>query len=145
MTIAEPQMSQGQIEAFLAEPRHAIVAPLRADGWPQLSPVWFLYRDGRLYFSVWKSSAKYRQLSRDPRVTICVDAGHPDARFVALRGRAELFEEESSWRDDLDWQIVRRYFDTDEAARRWNEENTSPSGSALVALSPDWIIGRDFN
>jgi hypothetical protein len=39
-------MSPDQIDSFLAEPRHAIVGVVRADGTPQLSPVWILYDNG---------------------------------------------------------------------------------------------------
>jgi PPOX class probable F420-dependent enzyme len=138
-------MNQEQIDAFLEAPRHAIVAPLRVEGAPQLSPVWYLYEEGRLYFSIWVESAKYRQLSRDSRVTVCVDAGHPDARFVTLYGTAELIDEESHWRENLEWRIVRRYHQSDEEARRWQDENSGPGRSSLVVVSPERIIGRDFN
>jgi hypothetical protein len=31
-----------QIEAFLAEPRNAMIAAIRRDGRPQMTPNWFL-------------------------------------------------------------------------------------------------------
>ena len=40
--------STGKIEAFLAEPRNVVVAGIRRDGRPHLSPNWF-YWDGQRF------------------------------------------------------------------------------------------------
>jgi PPOX class probable F420-dependent enzyme len=138
-------MSRDQIDAFLATPRHAIVAAKRADGAPQLSPVWYLFEESRLYFSAFVHAAKCRHLRQDPRVAICVDGAHPDARFVSIYGTAEILEEESAWRDELEWRIIRRYHDTDEAARRYEAELAGQGQSALVVVSPERIMGWDYN
>jgi len=139
------QMSREQIDAFLEAPRHAVVAALRADGSAQLSPIWYVYEGGRLYFSMLIATARYRQLRRDPRIALCVDGGHPDARFVAIYGRAEIVEEESPWRDDLAWRIVRRYCADDEEARSWRAEVAARGHEALVVVTPERILGRDYN
>ena len=34
-------MSREEMDAFLAEPRNAIVATVNPDGFPQLTPIWF--------------------------------------------------------------------------------------------------------
>ncbi len=138
-------MDPAQIRVFLEEPRHAIAAVLRPDGAPQLSPIWFLYEDERLYFSTLAKSAKYRQLRRDPRIALCIDAGHPDARAVSIDGIAEFVAEEHPKRADLEWRIVRRYHETDEAARRYEAEIAHEGPSALIAVAPNRIIGWDYN
>jgi PPOX class probable F420-dependent enzyme len=138
-------MNSVQIEEFLEVPRHAIAAVLRADGAPQLSPIWFLYENERLYFSVGVSSAKYRQLRRDPRISLCIDAGHPDARAVSIRGSVEIVTDESPERADLEWRIMRRYHESDEEAREWEALSAAEGPSALVVVSPERIIGWDYN
>jgi PPOX class probable F420-dependent enzyme len=138
-------MSPAQIEAFLREPRHAIVGVIRADGAPQLSPVWILAENGKIYFSILVDSAKYHQLMRDPRISLCIDAGHPDARAVMIRGRAEIIREESAWSEDLSWRINRRYHESEEDARQYMQEMETQGASALVAVSLENQIGRDFN
>ena len=90
MTYRYARMTPNQISAFLQAPRFAIVATNRADGPPQLTPVWYLYEDERLYLTVSLDSAKYRNLQRDPRISVCVAAEHPDARAVMIKGTAEL-------------------------------------------------------
>ncbi len=139
------RMDPSQFEAFLDDPRHAIAAVLRPGGEAQLSPIWFLYEANRLYFSVLQNSAKYRQLSRDPRITLCIDAGHPDARAVTISGAAELITEEGPERSDLEWRIVRRYHKSDEDAHRWEASITQEGPGALVVVSPERIIGWDYN
>lgn len=145
MVDAAFHMSREQIDAFLAEPRHAVVAALRRDGSPQLSPIWYLCESGRLYFSMFAESARSRQLRRDPRIALCIDAGHPDARYVTIYGTAELIEAESPWRDDLEWRILRRYHETEEQARRYQEETAGQGRSVLVVVTPERIAGRDYN
>jgi PPOX class probable F420-dependent enzyme len=142
---AEFHMTPEQIEAFLAAPRHAVVAALRRDGSPQLSPVWYLCENDRLYFSILVEGAKCRQLRRDPRIALCIDGGHPDARYVTIHGTAELVEQESAWREDIAWRIVRRYHETEEAARRYQAETAGDGPTALVVVTPGRVVGRDFN
>lgn len=134
-----------QIQAFLEAPRHAIAAVLRPDGAPQLSPIWFLYEDERLYFSTLLRSAKFRQLSRDPRIALCIDAGHPDARAVSISGTAEFMSDESPERADLEWRILRRYHESDEDARHYESTIATEGPSALVVVTPERIIGWDYN
>ena len=139
------RMNSTQIQTFLAETRHAIATVLRADGALQSSPIWFLYENERLYFSTLVSSAKYRQLRRDPRIALCIDAGHPDARAVAISGTAELITDLTPEHADLEWRILRRYHETDEEARQWVSAIEAEGPNALVVVSPDRIIGWDYN
>ena len=138
-------MSPDQIDSFLAEPRHAVVGVVRSDGAPQLSPVWILCDNGLVYFSIFVDSAKYRQLERDPRICICVDAGHPDARAVIIHGTAELARETSASYEELSWRIHRRYHESDDAARKYMEQTKAQGPGALVIVSPESIIGRNYN
>jgi PPOX class probable F420-dependent enzyme len=138
-------MNSAQIQEFLDPPRHAIAAVLRPKGAPQLSPIWFLYENERLYFSILLGGAKYRQLRRDPRIALCIDAGHPDARAVTISGTAELITDEGPERADLEWRILRRYHESDEDAHRWESSIAAEGPSALVVVSPERIIGWDFN
>jgi len=145
MTETSTDMSRGQIDAFLATPRHAIVAAQRSDGTSQLSPVWYVFEKSRLYFSTFVQAAKCRHLRQDPRIAICVDGAHPDARFVSIYGTAEILEEDSAWRAGLEWRIMRRYHDSDEATRRYEAELAGQGQSVLVVVSPERIMGWDYN
>ena len=65
--------STGSIEAFLAEPRNIIVAGIRRDGRPQLSPNWFYWDGERFYVSTTRGRAKYAIFRRDPRAQLLID------------------------------------------------------------------------
>ena len=145
MAETSTRMSREQIDVFLATPRHAIVAVQRADGRSQLSPVWYVFEESRFYFSTFVRAAKCRHLREDSRIAICVDGAHPDARFVSIYGTAEIIEEDSPWRDELEWRIMRRYHDSDEATRRYEAEVAGQGSSALVAVSSEQIMGWDYN
>lgn len=84
--------STAKVEAFLAEPRNVIIAGIRKDGRPQLTPNWFVWDGVRFNVSTTKGRAKYAIFRRDPRVELLVDdsAGF---RAVLISGRAEIREE----------------------------------------------------
>ncbi len=140
-----PAMTQAQVEEFLEASRHAIVGTNRRDGPPQLSPVWYLYEKGRIYIGVLVATAKYHNLRRDPRISLCVDGGHPDARAVMIHGSAELIEAESPWREEILWRINRRYHDSDEETRRYQEMSSDWGPRGLIVVTPEKIISQDFN
>ncbi len=140
-----PAMTQAQVEEFLQAPRHAIDGTNRRDGPPQLSPVWYLYEEGRIYIGVLAATAKYRNLRRDPRISLCVDGGHPDTRAVMIHGGAELIEAESPWREQVIWRITRRYHDSDEETRRYQETSRDRGRAVLIVMTPENIISQDFN
>jgi PPOX class probable F420-dependent enzyme len=84
--------SAAEIDAFLAAPRNVIVAGVRKDGRPHVSPNWFLWEGGKFYISTTRNRAKYTIFRRDPRVELVIDdeAGH---RYVQLSGTVEILED----------------------------------------------------
>ena len=82
-------MSREQIEAFLAEPRNAMVAAIRADGRPQMTPNWFHWDGVRFYVSTTKRRRKYENFSRDARVQLAIDDA-TGFRTVLVDGTVEI-------------------------------------------------------
>jgi PPOX class probable F420-dependent enzyme len=80
------------LEAFLAEPRNVIVAGIRKDGRPHLSPNWFFWDGERFYISTTRPRVKYKIFTRDPRTELVIDdaTGH---RYVRISGTAEFLED----------------------------------------------------
>ncbi|MBT4519347.1 MAG: hypothetical protein HOC23_05010 [Halieaceae bacterium] len=146
MVIPYLDMSHAEIVAFLQPPLLAIVGTNRVNGAPQLSPVWYLYEDDKIYVSMHMESAKYKNLSRDPRMTVCIAGENLDARAVTFSGPVALFPSGSQpWIDDVEWKIVRRYYDSDEGARRYLESDNDAAESAIAVLSPNKIIAQNYN
>jgi PPOX class probable F420-dependent enzyme len=76
-------MSDDEVAAFLDEQRTVICATNGRDGWPHLMPLWYVVRDGRLWSWTYAKSQKTRNLERDPRATVQVEAGE---QYDQLRG-----------------------------------------------------------
>ena len=138
-------MSQSQIDEFLKEPRFAIVGTNRVHGAPQLTPVWYLYEQGRFYLIMFAESVKVRNLRRDPHIGLCIAGESPDARAVMVYGTAELMPDDGEWASDLCWRLVRRYFDLDEQAQRYMDSQDMEGEGVLAVVTPDKIVAQDFN
>jgi PPOX class probable F420-dependent enzyme len=85
-------MTREQLEAFLAEPRNAMVAGIRRDGRPQVTPNWFYWDGERFYVSTTKTRQKYKTFRRDPRVQLVVDESS-GFRTVLIDGTVEIWED----------------------------------------------------
>jgi PPOX class probable F420-dependent enzyme len=84
--------SPSRLEAFLAEPRNMIVAGIRKDGRPHLTPNWFYWDGTKFYVSTTRNRAKYAVFRRDPRAELLVDdsIGY---RYVRISGMVEIRED----------------------------------------------------
>lgn len=84
------EMNVDDALTFARTQRRAVLATIRRDGRPQMSNVGFaVLPDSRVRVSVTDSRAKTRNMRRDPRVALHVNA--PDfGRYVVLDGTVEL-------------------------------------------------------
>jgi PPOX class probable F420-dependent enzyme len=77
------KMSDEEAAAFLDDQRVVICATNGPDGWPHLMPLWYVLRDSELWAWTYAKSQKVRNLERDPRATLQVEAGEA---YQELRG-----------------------------------------------------------
>ena len=93
MSIKVADMSSATaLEAFLAEPRNVIVAGIRKDGRPHLSPNWYFWDGEHFYVSTTRKRAKYNIFRRDPRAELIVD-DPVGFRYVEIAATAEVRED----------------------------------------------------
>jgi PPOX class probable F420-dependent enzyme len=79
--------------AVVAEQHHAVLATLRADGTPQMSPVTVAVNDdGYLIVSSRETAYKVRNLRRDPQAYVCVLPDTFFGRWIQVEGRAMIVE-----------------------------------------------------
>jgi nitroimidazol reductase NimA-like FMN-containing flavoprotein (pyridoxamine 5'-phosphate oxidase superfamily) len=76
------RMSDTEVAAFLAGERTVTCATVGPRGWPHLMPLWYVLRDPpegapgpRVWAWTYAASQKVRNLERDPRATLQVEAG----------------------------------------------------------------------
>jgi hypothetical protein len=81
------KMTPEEAHAFLEEERTVTCATNGRDGFPHLMPLWYVLRDGRLWAWTYAKSQKTKNLERDPRATLQVEAGldYAELRGVMLR------------------------------------------------------------
>ena len=73
--------------AFLDERRHAVVSTIEPDGSPHSIPIWYLFRDGRLFVATSSRSRKYKNAAARPTATVLVDHRQPGVeRWVSATG-----------------------------------------------------------
>ena len=131
-----------QVLEFLQADRHAILATKGRNGAPQLTPVWFLFLDGDLHVSAQTSTVKVKNLRRDPTVSVCIEGGRADARYVVLGGKAELIEPGERERA-LRWKIVRHYYADEAEAKRYNEMIKERIG-VIITLRAERMVLSGF-
>ena len=144
MTFEPVNMTDEQIDEFLRTPRNAVMGTIRKDGSPQLSAIWFIMREGKLCTTIYNSSAKYYNIKRDPRVVVCVNAPHPDARSVTIFGTAELLGQESDIYDKIERDTALNYHDSAEAAEAYRA-SAGEGLASVVIVTATKIISQDYN
>lgn len=77
-------MSPEELLRFLDEELTLTCATTGPDAWPHLMPLWYVVRDGRLWAWTFAKSQKTKNLERDPRATVQVEAGRD--QYHLLRG-----------------------------------------------------------
>jgi PPOX class probable F420-dependent enzyme len=84
-------MSAAHAQQFLRDHHRAILATLRADGRPQLSPVLCAVDDqGRVLISTRETAVKTRNLRRDPFASLCAFGDGFFGEWVQAEGTAEV-------------------------------------------------------
>ena len=84
------KMTDDEVAVFLAQERTVTCASIGPRGWPHLMPLWYVLREvpagepgPRVWAWTYGSSQKVRNLERDPRATLQVEAAET---YSELRG-----------------------------------------------------------
>lgn len=118
-------------ETFLRTQVHAIVATIQPDGTPQLTPNWYWWDGEHFWISTLDWTVKVRNLKRDPRITLCIDAGQRRENYVQVFGTAEVIEGDVR---ETTLDLIRKYEPT-EAASLQHWEDIKPD-RVLIAVRP---------
>jgi PPOX class probable F420-dependent enzyme len=131
------ELSERVVEFLSAGTRTGMLGFVAADGRPLVVPVWFVVDDGQLVFTTPRDTAKGRALSRDSRVTICVDDPHPPYSFVQVQGIATVTEDPPDVLD-VATRTGARYMGADRADE-FGQRNAVP-GEVAVRVRPTKVI-----
>ncbi len=80
---------------LLDEERIVIATTIGPRGWPHSMPLWFTVRDAHVWAWTFAKSQKVKNLERDPRCTLLVEAGelYGELRGVQIEAEAELIRD----------------------------------------------------
>ncbi|HXT42721.1 MAG TPA: PPOX class F420-dependent oxidoreductase [Pseudonocardiaceae bacterium] len=86
-------MDLNEARTVIAEQHRAVLATMRRDGAPQMSPVGATVDgQGRVVVSSRQTAFKVRNLRRDPRVWLCVLSDDFYGRWIQVGGSARIVE-----------------------------------------------------
>jgi PPOX class probable F420-dependent enzyme len=107
-------MTKAEMEAFLDRPLIARLATVRADGTPQLTPMWFSYENGAVYMSTRAHAAKVKHARTNPNVAVVVDVMEEPYknRIVTIEGKAQVLTTKDTdvkaWTEKIRTKYVRK-------------------------------------
>jgi PPOX class probable F420-dependent enzyme len=78
-----------QLELLDSE-RVVVISSIGPRGWPHSMPMWFVVRDGDIWCWTYGKSQKIKNLERDPRATLLVEAGHEYQELRGIQIEAEV-------------------------------------------------------
>jgi PPOX class probable F420-dependent enzyme len=128
-------MTADEAAAFLAQERTVICATLGTDGFPHLMPLWYVIRGDELWSWTFAKSQKVRNLARDPRATLQVEAGteYHELRGVMLKADVTIHRDAERVAE-LGLELMRRYGDAGEL--------TGEARAAVLAQAPKRVALR---
>src|SRR4051812_19162530 len=133
-------MTDAEVLAFLDEERVVTCATFGPRGWPHLMPLWYVVRDGRIWAWTFAKSQKTKNLQRDARATLQVEAGrdqYPELRGVMLETEVTIHRD-TALVTDLGLDIFARYGgatvdDLDPGVRAMGEQQAAKRAGVGVA------------
>ena len=127
-----------RMEQFLGPSRIAVVATIGKGGVPHVTPNWYVYADGKIAISITKERVKYRNLSRDSRLTVCIYSEPSALDYAIVSGEADIRDDESIW--PVTKAIVERYVPPEGVDARMRELRTQ--NRVIIYLAPKRVLFR---
>jgi len=117
--------------AFLKEPRDAFVTTINKDGSPHMTVIWYDMRGDEVLINTTDDRVKYRNLERDPRVSIVIGTG---AHYVRIDGTARQVATGAEALKDIHDLAVR--YEGAEAAERDTRNTYSKKRRVTYLVKP---------
>ena len=128
-----------RLAEFLEPSRIVMVATIGRDGMPQMTPNWFYYDGDRLAMSTTRDRVKYRNLSRDPRMSVCIAVEPMASDYVSISGPVSISEDDSIW--PVTRSIIGRYMPSDNVDGMIERMKTE--GRVILWLTPENVVFRN--
>jgi PPOX class probable F420-dependent enzyme len=142
-------MTPAEIEQFLRRRQNAHLGTVRDDGYPQVTPVWYWYEDGVLYFSLGETRRHLANIRARPQATLLIDEDLRIEHGWRAGARGAMFWGPTEILDD-DKLLVE--YETKMAQHYLGDEANDPEFTAAVAgerfflcvLRPEKVLSWDY-
>lgn len=124
---------------FLANMPNAIVATVRRDGLPQVTPNWYLWTGEEFWISTSAATAKTHNLRRDPRIVLVID-DPASGDYVQVIGSATIIVGLEVREPTI--ALIRKYRDEPDVVPHW-ETISAESARVLIVVRPDRFLWHD--
>jgi PPOX class probable F420-dependent enzyme len=124
---------------ILANMPNAIVATVRRDGLPQVTPNWYLWTGEEFWISTSAATAKTHNLRRDPRIVLVID-DPASGDYVQVIGSATIIEGLEVREPTI--ALIRKYRDEPDVVPHW-ETISAESARVLIVVRPDRFLWHD--
>lgn len=85
-------LNKQELEELLNKEEIAYIATASVDGKPHVAPIWFVYREGTIWFETHLPTVKFKNISKNNRISICFGGKNT----YIVWGKVEWFEEKDS-------------------------------------------------
>ncbi len=139
---APPFANQQEIKTFLAKPLLARLCSHNKDGTIHIAPVYFLFENGEFLLGTQVASRKAKNIQRDKRVSVLIDAYEPELQAVLVYGEAALdYEDVVSKRI----RILERYYDSRTQAEAFVRKLTNAWKTVIIHVRPTQMVTFDYS
>lgn len=131
-----------EIETFLGASRLPLrVSSIDASGFPHITSLWFLYRDGRLYCCTQRQAVISRHLQVNPRVGVELAVNAPPYQGISGTGTARVLAEGAA---ELLHTLIDRYLEgRDARLRQWLLSRVA--SEVVIEITPQRLTSWDFS
>jgi PPOX class probable F420-dependent enzyme len=109
--MASPTIPEKFLPVLQQKKAFAQLATLMPDGSPQVTPVWFQYKDGKFIVNTARGRIKDRNMSKDPRVAL--DIVDPDNPYMHLSVRGKVVRKTEQGADESIDALAKKYLGKD--------------------------------
>jgi PPOX class probable F420-dependent enzyme len=145
----ENALSQAEIDEYLNRRILARMATQRADGYPHLTPIWFVWENGTFLHTLGAGRVHLANLARDPRMSLVIDEDYrlaeglaAGARSITVRGDAQLSQDPDLVLD-VTYKALVKYLGEDDA--KIYTEPIMAEGRTIVTMTPTAWVTWDYN
>lgn len=130
MTVSLPQQAKDLLDAA----NIVTVATVNPDGSPQTSLLWATYDGDDILLSTIEQRAKYRNLTRDPRVSVLIHDKTSTFVYVEVRGSVTMTRDGGP-------ELINSLAQTYTGAAYTGDDGTD-NIRVVVRLTPDHVVAR---